>query len=321
LLLCHVRQSSLVPSPACRTMPMAAAGAAAMMDAAPAFAGNIDDAAMSPSEASYSFLKEIDWTSDGYAILPTLGPLVMVMAIDMMMVWGAAMDPAAFKAGGLAHSMAVPNIDAKGVASLAGFTATKMLVVAAAALAVCHLRQSSFVPPPAGHTMPLAAAVAAAMMGAALAFADKIDDAAKTLSEASYPFMMKTGWASVVFATLPTLGPLEVVMAIDKMLIMGAATDLVAHKAGVLALSKAILDIDAMGVTTLADFTATNAAFGHLVASAGQQKTMDVCYAVAKCNLGVDVGPFIEPMVKHADAGAAFSAVLEFKDVVKASLR
>jgi hypothetical protein len=199
--------------------------------------------------------------------------------------------------------------------------ASKMLVVAAAALAVCHLRQSSFVSPPAGRTMPMAAAGAAAMMGAAPAFADKIDDAAKKLSEASYPFLKEIDWTSDVYAKLPTQGPLEVMKAIDKMLIMGAAMDPAALKAGVLAHSKAIQNIDAKGVTTLADYTATNAAIGHMVASAGQQKTMDVYNALAKFNLGTDVGPYMMSKVNQADAGAAYKAFLEFKDVVKASQR
>jgi len=37
-----------------------------MLGAAPAYADKIDDAAKKLSEASYPFLKEIDWTSDVY---------------------------------------------------------------------------------------------------------------------------------------------------------------------------------------------------------------------------------------------------------------
>merc|ERR1711990_773090 len=157
--------------------------------------------------------------------------------------------------GLLAHSSSI-DIMAK---------ASKMLVAAAAVAALCKL-QGAFVPSPAGRTAPLAAG-AAAMLGAAPAYADKIDDAAKKLSEASYPFLKEIDWTSDVYGKLPTQGPLEVLKAIDKMLIMGAAMDPAALKAGVQAHSKAIKDVDAKGVTTLADYTATNAAIGHMVAS------------------------------------------------------
>ena len=63
-----------------------------------------------------------------------------------------------------------------------------MLVVAAAVAAYCGW-QSAFVPPPAGRHVPIATAGAAAMLGTAPAYADKIDDAAKVLSEKSYPFL------------------------------------------------------------------------------------------------------------------------------------
>ena len=67
--------------------------------------------------------------------------------------------------------------------------ASKMIVAAAAVAAYCGW-QSAFVPAPAGRHVPIATAVgAAAMLGTAPAYADKIDDAAKVLSEKSYPFL------------------------------------------------------------------------------------------------------------------------------------
>merc|ERR1712159_263149 len=89
---------AFVPAPAGRSMPMAA-GAAAMLGAAPAYADKIDDAAKKLSDASYPFLKEIDWTSDVYAKLPTQSPTEVIKAVDSMLKLGAAMDPAALKAG------------------------------------------------------------------------------------------------------------------------------------------------------------------------------------------------------------------------------
>eukprot|EP00931_Biecheleriopsis_adriatica_P015328 TRINITY_DN1177_c0_g4_i1.p1 TRINITY_DN1177_c0_g4~~TRINITY_DN1177_c0_g4_i1.p1 ORF type:complete len:227 (-),score=73.75 TRINITY_DN1177_c0_g4_i1:137-739(-) len=197
--------------------------------------------------------------------------------------------------------------------------ASKMFIVAgAAAAALCGLRQA-FVPP-AGRNMPSAVG-AAAMLGAAPAFADKIDVAAEALSKASYPFIKEIDWTSDVYAKLPTQGPLEVLKAIDKMLIMGAAMDPVALKAGTLAHSSGISHVDGKGVTTLADYTAMNKAIGHMVASVPASKTMDVYNAFAKFNLGSDIGPYMMSRVSKQDAEAAYKAFLDFKDVVKASQR
>jgi len=194
---------------------------------------------------------------------------------------------------------------------------SQMILAGAAALAVYKLGQQTFVPAPAARAPVAAGAIAT--LGAAPAFADKIDDAAKKLSEASYPFIKEIDWTSDVYAKLPTQGPQEVLKAIDKMLVMGAAMDPAALKAGVLAHSKAIQNVDGKGVTTLADYTATNAAIGHMVASAGTAKTMDVYNAFAKFNLGKDVGPYMMSKVTQSDAEAAYKAFLEFKDVVKAA--
>merc|ERR1712070_1158018 len=163
------------------------------------------------------------------------------------------------------------------------------------------------------------AAGAAAMLGAAPAYADKIDDAAKKLSEASYPFLKEIDWTSDVYAKVPTQSPAAVLKAIDSMLKMGAAMDPSALKAGVLAHSTAISHMDSKLVTPLSDYTAINAAIGHMVASAGQSKTMDVYNAIAKFNLASDVGPYMMSKVSQGDAEAAYKAFLEFKDVVKSS--
>merc|ERR1712121_389098 len=105
---------------------------------------------------------------------------------------------------------------------------------------------------------------------------------------------------SDVYGKLPTASPAEVLKAIDSMLKMGAAMDPSALKAGVLAHSTAI---------------------SHMVASAGNSKTMDVYNAIAKFNLGKDVGPYMMSKVNQGDAEAAYKAFLEFKDVVKSAQR
>merc|ERR1712066_741645 len=197
--------------------------------------------------------------------------------------------------------------------------ASKMLVAAAAVAALCKL-QGAFVPAPAGRSMPMAAG-AATMLGAAPAYADKIDDAAKKLSEASYPSLKEIDWTSDVYAKLPTQSPTEVIKAVDSMLKLGASMDPAAVKTGVQAHSKAIGSVDGKLVTSLADYTAVNSAIGHMIASAPASKTMDVYNAFAKFNLGGDVGPYMMSKVTQGDAEAAYKAFLEFKDVVKSTQR
>merc|ERR1711879_751812 len=175
------------------------------------------------------------------------------------------------------------------------------------------------VPGPAGRSMGGAAAGTVAMLGAAPAYADKIDDAAKKLSEASYPLLKEIDWTSDVYGKLPTASPAETLKAIDSMLKLGAAMEPSALKAGVLAHSTAISHVDSKLVTPLADFTAINSAIGHMIASAGSSKTMDVYNAFAKFNLGKDVGPYMMSKVNQGDHEAAYKALLEFKDVVKSA--
>lgn len=213
----------------------------------------------------------------------------------------------------------------------------KMLVAAGVvALAACHFLQTSFVPPAGRGAQLGAAAGVVAMLGAAPAYAapannivasdllskgsiDKIDIAAKRLSEASYPFLKSIDWTSDVYAKLPTQSPADVIPAINAMFKMGVAMDPAALKAGVLAHSTAISHMDQKLVIPLSDYTAINAAIGHMVASAGNTKTMDVYNAFAKFDLGKDVGPYMMSKVSQKDAEAAYKAFLDFKDVIKQS--
>ena len=83
--LCLFSLPAFVPGPGrfARTVAPAAVGAGAlgMLGAAPAYADRIDDAVKVLSEKSYPFLKEIDWTSDVYAKLPTQNALDVLKAI------------------------------------------------------------------------------------------------------------------------------------------------------------------------------------------------------------------------------------------------
>merc|ERR1719161_2311572 len=179
-------------------------------------------------------------------------------------------------------------------------------LVLVAILSVCNLFQSTFVPP-AGRS--IAAAGAAATLGATPAFADSIDDAAKKLSSAAYPFLQEVDWNSAIYTKLPGASPSQVLKAVDKALVMGAAMDPAALKAGVLAHHKAIGSVDGKGVTSAADFEAINSALGHMIASVPTSKTMDV-YAFSAI-VPKDVPTYLMGTVQAADAQKAYSALLE----------
>jgi len=81
-------------------------------------------AAKALSDASYPFLKDIDWLSDVYLKpLPGKTAPEVMKAIDKMIVMGAKMDGNALKAAAEAHHKAIGSIDAKGVTSAADYEA------------------------------------------------------------------------------------------------------------------------------------------------------------------------------------------------------
>ena len=81
-------------------------------------------AAKQLSDASYPFLKDIDWLSDVYLKpLPGASPQQSLKAIDKMIVMGAKADGNALKAAAEAHHKAIGSIDASGVTSAADYEA------------------------------------------------------------------------------------------------------------------------------------------------------------------------------------------------------
>merc|ERR1712217_425032 len=98
---------------------------------------------------------------------------------------------------------------------------------------------------------------------------------------------------------------------------MGAAMNSDSLREGVLAHAKAIGNIDAKGVLPLQDYIAINSAIGHMVQSAGQANTMAV-YDAFKRLVPAAVPPYLMSTVNGGDAQAAYNALMEFKDVVKA---
>mgnify|MGYP001279448581 CR=1 FL=1 len=345
-----LRQSAFVPGPR-GVAPMAAAGGVlAMAGAAPAHADKIDDAAKRLSEASYPFLKEIDWSSDVYGKLPTANPFQVLKAIDKMIVMGAAMDSAALKAGAEAHHKAIGSIsgpngvtskaDWDGVNAALGrvFASVPESTVMDVYNSVSSITDSG-VPAYLKSFVKWADAekayadflefrdvvkknqVASAGPTAAVPSGDKIGEAAKKLSDASYPFLKEVDWLSDLYIKpLPGVTAQQAMKAVDKTIVMGSALDGNLLKAAAEAHHKAIGSIDGQGVTSAADYEAVNAALGRVVASVPTSKTMDVYNAWAGLLNGA-VPNKLFSTVNPLDANAAAKAFYDFKDVVKASQR
>merc|ERR1711971_1012588 len=116
----------------------------------------------------------------------------------------------------------------------------------------------------------------------------------------------------------PGMTAQKALKAVDKTIVMGAAMDGNALKAGAEAHHKAIGSIDGSGVTSASDFEAINNALGHMVASVPTSKVMDVYNAWAGI-ISPSVPNKLFASVNPLDANAAAKAFYEFKDVVKAA--
>jgi len=344
-----IRQPTFLP-PVGRMMAPAAGVAA--LGAAPAFADEIGDAAKKLAEASYPFAKEVDWNNGIYLQSPgAFKPLEAIKAIDKMIVMGAQADPKLLKAAADAHHKAIGSISgANGVTSKADWEA----VNAALGRVIASVPESTVMDvynSVASITDPgvpkylrslVKEADADAAYSAFLTFkdvvkknqvasaaapasvssgGDAIGQAAKKLSDASYPFLKEVDWTSDIFVKpLPGTSSAQLLKAVDKAIVMGSAMDGNLLKAAAEAHHKAIGSIDGNGVTSAADFEAVNAALGRVVASVPASKVMDVYNAFAAV-----VNPAIPnkmfSMVNPLDANAAAKAFYEFKDVVKAAQR
>jgi len=342
----HLRQPAFVP-PAGR-MVAPAAGAVAMMSAAPAFADEIGDAAKQLAAASYDFAKEVDWNNGIYLQAPGASkPLEALKAIDKMIVLGAQADPKLLKAAADAHHKAIGSISGpNGVTSKADWEAVNAALGRVFASvpestvmdvynSVSAITDSS-VPAYLKSLVNGADAekaysafltfkdvvkknqVASAGAAASTPSGDKIGEAAKKLSDASYPFLKGVDWQSDLYVKpLPGVSASQALKAVDKAIVLGSAMDGNLLKAAAEAHHKAIGSVDGNGVTSAADYEAVNAALGRAIASAPTSKVMDVYNAFAGL-VNPAVPSKLFSSVNPLDAQAAAKAFYEFKDVVKA---
>merc|ERR1712050_692750 len=149
-----------------------------------------------------------------------------------------------------------------------------------------------------------------------------IDAAAAKLSAASYPFIKDIDWTSDLYLKpLPGVTPNQVMKGpIDKMLVMGASMDGNLLKKAAEAHHNALGSMDAKLVTTLDDYTAINGALGKAIASVPSSQVMDVYNSFAKI-LDPVIANNLYSLVVPNDAQAAYTAFLNFKDIVKAAQR
>jgi len=345
LALVHLRQPTFVP-PAFRRAAPVAIPAVTMLGAAPAFADEIGDAAKKLSSAAYPLLKDVNWNSGLALTKPGSASAAdftkaIAKAIDM----GAAMDSNLLKAGVQAHHKAIGSASG-GVTSKADFEAINaalgrmiasvpegkvmdvynafselvspnvpqylMSTVKEADAKAAYAALMDFKDVVKAHPIT-PAAVSSSVSGAA------IDDAAKKLSAAAYPFLKEVDWSSDLALKNPgSAGPQKVLQAIDKALVMGAAMDGGALKEAAQAHVRAIGSMDAKGVTTQADFEAINAGLGKAIASVPTSAVMDVFNAFGRI-VSPEVPKALMSSVNAGDASAAYTALMEFKDVVKAA--
>merc|ERR1712061_4089 len=345
---------SFVPAPGGKHMragAIVAPAAVAMLGAAPAFADEIGDAAKKLSDASYPFLKDINWNS-GLALTKPGSASAgdWLKAIDKAIVMGASMDSKLLKAAVDAHHKAIGSASS-GVTSKGDFKA----INAALGRAIASVPESkvmdvynsfsglvsSEVPSYLMSTVkeadakaayaalmdfkdvvkahPITASTPASSVSASAA--SNIGAAAGKLSSAAYPFLKDVDWTSdLALKPLPGASPQQVLKAIDKALVMGSAMDGAALKEAAEAHHKAIGSIDANLVTTQSDFEAINAGLGKAIASVPTSKVMDVYNAFSGI-LSPVVPNYLYSSVNPNDAQQAYAALLQFKDVVKAAQR
>merc|ERR1719324_781599 len=344
----HLRQPAFVPPAVRRTASVAAPAAVAALGCAPAFADEIGDAAAKLSKAAYPFMKEVPWNSNLYNLNPGSADAVSwAKAIGKMIAMGAQMDPKLLKAGADAHHAAIGGLPASGVCSEAQLTA----INAAIGRMIASVPESktmdvynsvgalvdSKVPEYLMSTVKEAdakAAYAALVDFAGVVKANPITPstpassvsggsigaAAGKLSAAAYPFIKDVDWTSDLFLKpVPGADPQKVMKAVDKMIVMGSAMDGAALKEAAQAHVKAIDGVDAKGVLSQSDFEAINAGLGKAIASVPTSKVMDVYNSMAGLIGSSPVPNYLYSTVNPQDAQAAYNALLEFKDVVKAA--
>jgi len=351
-----LRGKVFVPPPSAQfgraaSLPAAASIAASLGAAGAVQADAIGDAAAKLSKAAYPFMKEVPWNSNLYNLKPGSADAVSITkAVGKMIAMGAAMDPKLLKAGAQAHHAAIQGLPASGVlpeAKLTEINAALGRMIASVPESVTmdvYNSVGAVVDPkvPEYLMSTVKEQDAKAAYQALIEFTNvvkanpitpstpsstvkagaSVDAAAAKLSAAAYPLIQDVDWTSDLFSKpIPGQSAQDALKAVDKMIVMGAAMDGAALQDAAKAHAKAIEGMDAKGVLSQADFEAINAGLGKAIASVPTGTVMDVYNSMAKLVGSSPVPNYLYSLVKPQDAQAAYNALLEFKDVVKAAQR
>merc|ERR1719414_1742310 len=150
--------------------------------------------------------------------------------------------------------------------------------------------------------------------------AASIGAAAAELGKAAYPFMKGVNWMDDLYQKpVPGKSAQDVMPAIDAMIVLGTQMDQAALQEAAMAHVKAIENMDAKGILKQEDFDAIIAGTGKALAGAPESAVMNV-YRTMSSLIGGNFGRVptnLFSMQTAADAGAAYTAFLNFKEKVK----
>merc|ERR1712207_138916 len=177
-------------------------------------------------------------------------------AIDKMIVMGAQADPKLLSAAAAAHHKAIGSISGpNGVTSKADWEAVNAalgrVIASVPESTVMDVYNSVSAITDPGVPAYLKSLVNGADADKAYSALMTFKDAAKKISDASYPFLKGVDWTSDLYIKpLPGASASQALKAIDKAIVMGSAMDGNLLKAAAEAHHKAIGSVDANGVTS-----------------------------------------------------------------------
>jgi len=314
----------------------------------------IGAAAAKLSSASYPFIKDVPWDSAEFLMAPgKADPIGWAKVIGKIIDMGATMDVALVKAGCDAHHEAIVGLPSRGplICSQDQMTA----IYAAIGRMIASVPESktmdvynsvkALIDPkvPEYLMSKVKADNAKAAYEALVEFtevvkanpispsnalttvvsdsnASSIITAAGELGKAAYPFMQGVNWMDDLYTKpIPGKSAREVLMAVDKMIVMGAAMDGAALQEAAKAHVGAIERMDSKGLLTPVDFEAVLAGLGKAISSVSESTVMDVYNAMSNI-VGPSYGAIPMNLFSKqnpADAAAAYNALMQFKDTVK----
>jgi len=307
----------------------------------------IGEAAAKLSKAAYPFMKQVNWNSEEYWMVPGGDPIKWTKAIGKIIDHGASMDMDLVKAGCEAHHLAMGKLPGSGVCSEGELTAINAAIgrmiasVPESKTMDVYNAVSALVDPKVPPYLmskvkeedakaayealieftkvvkanPITPSPPPTMVSSAADSA--INTAAKELAAASYPFMKGVDWKDELWGkSVPGKSPQETLKAVDSMIVLGKYMDGPALQEAAKAHVKAIENMDEKGVLTQADYEATLAGIGKTIASVRRGLVMNVFDEVSKLVDGTGVPAYVLSTQNPKDALASYGAFMNFKDTV-----